>query len=909
MPQLSPAAADGSGVTRRPTGARSPNPRQFERLQAAGRGDSETPSPGVTAAVATPSPRRGGSAAPTGDARAGGGVGAPESGRDNGRATPVERPPEEPRPRRRPRLWWATAGGAAVVAAAVLAAVMFWPPPRPSGDERVAGHLPPGADMKHAAGGAGSARGSLPTPPAGEPAHGGVKIEPRNGGFHVETVPYEADLEPDGCLTSLRIGGVEFLRPGVDVSRGGYFVQDKVGALKLPKLEQIGANVVQARGDRAEVRYEFGEQSLVCVPRNLTDRSMSFFLVFDRAVTAVAGDQGEWAYCPVGSIFGPVPWPNTTWYAGGSQLTVHGATAIWGWVSDTQVCQLVLAPRATGRVRLRVGETSPAEAARVAPVPTSPPLHARQVRVTQRNHERLIHAPGYEATLATDGCLTSLRAGGVNWLLTGHGTISRGTYVFDRTAATEKKDGVVPLSAIAPAGPNVFTAASDRATLRYEFGDDRLRWTATNRSNHDVVAFMVFTTAVKAVAGDDGEMLPTPGVIKMWPTTRWYAGRSRLTVRGGTRLWGPWAEGYQVWQLDLPPNLPRSVLLTWAPMTAAEDEQVNSLITLDAPVKYQVFQRRSPTRGRVAFRGRVQTDCDRVEVRLTGTSKDGPLPDRWQALTVQGAERHFDGEVTTPAGGWYTVEVRARKGDRVVARFHVDKVGVGEVLVTAGQSNATNYGETLEVPEDDRVVAWNGHGWQPARDPQPNTVGTGGTPWPVLGDLLVRRLGVPVGFVAVGAPGSTVQQWQPGGPLYAHLKDALVAQGKGGVRCVLWHQGESDTMTGTSAADYAERLRNILSQSRTDAGYDLTWFVAGVAYVGPGHRAKQAAVRRGQEMLINGKDTLAGPTTDDLLGDYRHSGDHIHFSDKGLREHARRWFEVLMKALHRQAGNGSGGTP
>jgi serine/threonine protein kinase len=918
MPQLSPAAttaADGSPVPGRPTGSRSPNPRRFQGLHAAARGNSGTPTPGVTAAVASPSPLPGASRVLPTTGNATPSAAGRDTTPDNGRLPSAETPADAPRPRKRLSAWWAAVGGAAAVAA-VVAAVLFWPPPRPSGDHRSTDHVASGSSMananqqvgastKHVAntGTTGTYRAAHPQPGA-EHEHGGVKIEPRNGGFRVETVPYEADIDPDGCLTSLRIGGIEFLRPGVDISRGVYFVQDPVGVLKLPTLEQVGSNVVRARGERAEIRYEFGDQALVWSPRNLTDQSMNFFLVFDRAVTAVAGGQGEWAYCPVGSMFAPVPWKATTWYAGGSKLTVHGASAIWGWVANTQVCQLVLSPKATCRLLLEVGETSPAEVARFAPVPTASPLSAKQVRVTERNHERTIHAPGYEATVAADGCLTRLRAGGVDWLLTGHGTIARGVYVFDTTAAKENKNPMVPLPLIAHAGPKVLTAGGDKASVRYEFGDRRVRWTATNRTNRELVAFMVFTTAVKAVAGDNGETVRTPNAAKMWPRTSWYAGRSKLTVRGGTRLWGPWMEGYQVWQLDLPPNLARTVLLTWGPMSAAEDQRVNPLISLDTPGTYQVFQRQTPLRGRVAFRGRVRPDCDKVEVRLAGMALDGRLPDRWQTLAVQGPDHRFEGAVSTPAGGWYAAEVRARRGDKVVARFKVDKVGVGEVLVTAGQSNATNYGETLEVPQDDRVVAWNGHGWQPARDPQPNSAGSGGTPWPVLGDLLVRRLRVPVGFVAVGAPGSTVQQWQPGGPLYGHLKEALVAQGKNGVRCVLWHQGESDTLAGTSATDYAERLRNILRQSRADAGYDVTWFIAGVAYIGPQHRAKEAAVRRGQQMAQNGKDTLAGPTTDDLLGDCRHSGDHIHFSDKGLREHARRWFDVLMKTAYQAEVSG-----
>src|SRR5262249_47798197 len=94
-----------------------------------------------------------------------------------------------------------------------------------------------------------------------------------------------------------------------------------------------------------------------------------------------------------------------------------------------------------------------------------------------------------------------------------------------------------------------------------------------------------------------------------------------------------------------------------------------------------------------------------------------------------------------------------------------------------------------------------------------------------------------------------------------------------------------------------ERLGRIIQQSRRDAGYDVKWFVAGVAWVGPEHQAKEAAVRAGQRRVCDGKLTFAGPVTDDLKGDTRTKSDGVHFSARGLQEHGRLWAEVLLKTL------------
>ena len=71
----------------------------------------------------------------------------------------------------------------------------------------------------------------------------GVSIQKEDDGLHVRTAKYEAVIEPDGCLDSLRIGGVEFLKPGEPLAdgktsrRGAYFYSEKDGhhgAVKLP---------------------------------------------------------------------------------------------------------------------------------------------------------------------------------------------------------------------------------------------------------------------------------------------------------------------------------------------------------------------------------------------------------------------------------------------------------------------------------------------------------------------------------------------------------------------------------------------------------------------------------------------------------------------------------------------------
>ena len=100
-------------------------------------------------------------------------------------------------------------------------------------------------------------------------------------------------------MTSLRVDGVEFLKPGVDVSRGAYFHQ-KITE-KLPDVLQPEPRVITAQGPDAAIRYEFGLEKMIWTLENKTNAEMSFYVVFDPAVRAVKNAANEWHKIPFAS--------------------------------------------------------------------------------------------------------------------------------------------------------------------------------------------------------------------------------------------------------------------------------------------------------------------------------------------------------------------------------------------------------------------------------------------------------------------------------------------------------------------------------------------------------------------------------------------------------------------------------
>ena len=267
-----------------------------------------------------------------------------------------------------------------------------------------------------------------------------------------------------------------------------------------------------------------------------------------------------------------------------------------------------------------------------------------------------------------------------------------------------------------------------------------------------------------------------------------------------------------------------------------------------------------------------------------------------------GADDEYKGVVeNVPAGGWYELEIAAYdEAGNELSFQSIEKIGVGEVFITGGQSNSCNFGGAKTTASYDEVSALNPTTgkWQHCEDSQPNNSGFstgngGGSPWPTLGDKLVEKLGVPIGFISTGFGGAKMSELLT--THYAAIKEAIACLEPYGCRAFLIHQGEAD-VNDTPMEEYRQALEDLIAETRKDAGYELNWIVARVSYAWSGYnnQEKMKAITDTQMSVCNNYNIFVGPTTDDLQGDYRHT-DNLHLSEKGLIEHGTRWADVIME--------------
>lgn len=295
-----------------------------------------------------------------------------------------------------------------------------------------------------------------------------------------------------------------------------------------------------------------------------------------------------------------------------------------------------------------------------------------------------------------------------------------------------------------------------------------------------------------------------------------------------------------------------------------------------------------------------------LEYRLISAQEEKHVNGVWKRLpttSATGEGNSVTSSILVPAGGWYRLEIRLGAEGKTKQAGVVERFGVGEVFLVAGQSYATNTNDEKQTVTEaaQRVVAFNtaDQTWNVANDPQPAPDGSdGGSIWPPLGDSLAMDLGVPVAFVnvAVGATSST--RWLPEGDLHKRLCEAGKRIGR--FRAVLWQQGESDVIEKTTTEQYVANLSLIRTKAVQAWGFEPVWLAAmsthhPTAYNDP---EGEGRIRAAVEQLAQLHGFGAGPDTDTLTGENR--GDaksRRHFSAIGQRRAAEMWRSVLLERL------------
>lgn len=187
--------------------------------------------------------------------------------------------------------------------------------------------------------------------------------------------------------------------------------------------------------------------------------------------------------------------------------------------------------------------------------------------------------------------------------------------------------------------------------------------------------------------------------------------------------------------------------------------------------------------------------------------------------------------INVPRGGLYRIEtvlqLDAMPEEWAVRGDIVHHVGVGDVWVITGQSNAAGYGKTPATDGPEMGVhMFHARGeWTLGAHPLGDSAGTlypanreGGnashSPWLAFAKALRKSLGYPIGLIPASLGGSAMVAWdrKEGGHLFENMLRYIEDSG-GKIRGVVWYQGESDA-SPELAKKYTARFRRFVGDLR-----------------------------------------------------------------------------------------------
>lgn len=352
-------------------------------------------------------------------------------------------------------------------------------------------------------------------------------------------------------------------------------------------------------------------------------------------------------------------------------------------------------------------------------------------------------------------------------------------------------------------------------------------------------------------------------------------------------------------------------------------------IKITSPVSRTVYQREISGKSTFTVTGTYGQPVDKVEIRAIPVEAGQGIETPWTVLQNNPSGGIFYGNYTLQSG-WYSLEVRASFKSGEYIRDVVSRMGIGEVFIIAGQSNAQGLrNQGAPSATDDRVnyLVYDNTVNTLEDPPTPqfehlegnSDIGPRGQSawcWGVLGDKLAKKLNVPVLFINTAWEGTSMINWSesaagkitynayggfdyPSGMPYANLSiSARHYASRFGVRSILWTNGETDNYPlRTNKTTYQEQFQTLINLFSSQTGKRITFVISRTSRTSPDYTTANSMT---SQEVIDGQNAILavpfnpvypGPETDNLVLDRE---DGVHFKgESALRVLAEAWDNSL----------------
>lgn len=359
------------------------------------------------------------------------------------------------------------------------------------------------------------------------------------------------------------------------------------------------------------------------------------------------------------------------------------------------------------------------------------------------------------------------------------------------------------------------------------------------------------------------------------------------------------------------------LLLTMA--CVLNGRHIHAQFSINMPVERSVFQRVN-NKATIQIGGITDVFVSQIQVKLNVIN--GGIPIDWVTVNTHVEPGSFRCQIDNVEAGWYQMEIRGLVEGVQINYDTVEKVGVGEIFVISGQSNAQ--GGRFPDPEystqiyygaqDDRVNGINFStddpnfvypipsigNIMPITDLAPT--GKASWCWAKLGDRIAQEWNVPVLFFNTAITATTMETWSQAAnnisSPYIYLKKSFDYYTKiFGIRAILWHQGESDTAYNFDSnpqnrINFENNFMNLINKSREHSGNNLSWVIARVSRLAY-FLTSTNLIECQQNIATNYPNCFLGPYTDNIQPGQNERDGEVHFKAEGFIELANVWFESI----------------
>jgi hypothetical protein len=361
-------------------------------------------------------------------------------------------------------------------------------------------------------------------------------------------------------------------------------------------------------------------------------------------------------------------------------------------------------------------------------------------------------------------------------------------------------------------------------------------------------------------------------------------------------------------------------------------------ISITSPVNNQVLQRDFDGFGSISITGYAYFPYSRITAHLIPIEGNGHSMKELNFSPDQITQGFLHSEIRAKTG-WYQLKFIGFSDDGITDTAMVERIGIGEVFLVTGNSNAMGLPGLGAKDASSQVVSFNAinktlnnENITVAPDvPMPPTSfsvlrkehyifpnGETSWYWGELGDMLSKRWNTPVLFfnAAWAAANSEnyrdaatgkdaynlyVGKFWPNRQPYTNIVNSMrYLTSLTGIRAVLWSHGENDAQLGFKEEEYFNHIRTLIENSRKDSGYNIPWFIARNSASNT-LKDPYLPVINAQNRLINIKNfnTFRGPDLDTIQIPRPLSG---HFENvtggmQGLTLAASAWSRSLADSV------------